>query len=144
MFNEKPSAKFFASFKETSKSGTKKPSAKPGTKGRWPKGKANRVPRVKVLNYLKKVALLLLNLMLSKSVGDFNSNNRLLPQRFALPSAREAHGGDVDGRVSGEQGIDFRFHVVEHQQSQMPVKTVHVQSLIEGCSGLEHMILLIM
>ena len=30
-----------------------KPSAKPGTKGRWPKGKANRVPRVKVLNYLK-------------------------------------------------------------------------------------------
>ena len=34
-----------------------KPSAKPGTKGRWPKGKANRVPRVKVLNYLKKVAL---------------------------------------------------------------------------------------
>jgi hypothetical protein len=29
--------------------GTKKPSAKPGTKGRWPKGKANRVPRVKVL-----------------------------------------------------------------------------------------------
>jgi len=27
---------------------------------------------------------------------------RLLPQRFALPSAREAHGGDVDGRVSGE------------------------------------------
>ena len=33
--------------------GTKKPSAKPGTKGRWPKGKANRVPRVKVLNYLK-------------------------------------------------------------------------------------------
>ena len=29
----------------------------PGTKGRWPKGKANRVPRVKVLNYLKKVAL---------------------------------------------------------------------------------------
>ena len=34
-----------------------KPSAKPGTIGRWPKGKANRVPRVKVLNYLKKVAL---------------------------------------------------------------------------------------
>ena len=32
-----------------------KPSAEPGTKGRWPKGKANRVPRVKVLNYLKKV-----------------------------------------------------------------------------------------
>ena len=25
--------------------GTKKPSAKPGTKGRWPKGKANRMPR---------------------------------------------------------------------------------------------------
>ena len=24
--------------------GTKKPSAKPGAKGRWPKGKANRVP----------------------------------------------------------------------------------------------------
>ena len=37
---------------------------------------------------------------------------RLLPQRFALPSAREAHGGDVDGRVSGEQGIDLRLHVV--------------------------------
>ena len=34
-----------------------KTSAKPGTKGRWPKGKANRVPRVKVLNYLMKVAL---------------------------------------------------------------------------------------
>ena len=33
------------------------PSAKPGTIGRWPKGKVNRVPRVKVLNYLKKVAL---------------------------------------------------------------------------------------
>ena len=49
--------------------GTKKPSAKPGTKGRWPKGKANRVPRVKVLNYLKKVALLLLNLTFHKSVG---------------------------------------------------------------------------
>ena len=50
-------AKFFASLKETPENGTKKPSAKPGTKGRWPKGKANRVPRVKVLNYLKKVAL---------------------------------------------------------------------------------------
>ena len=37
---------------------------------------------------------------------------RLLPQRFALPSAREAHGGDVDGRVSGEQSIDLRLHVV--------------------------------
>ena len=37
---------------------------------------------------------------------------RLLPQRFALPSAREAHGGDVDGRVSGEQGIDLSLHVV--------------------------------
>ena len=57
MFNEKPSAKFFASLKETPENGTKKPSAKPGTKGRWPKGKANRVPRVKVWNYLKKVAL---------------------------------------------------------------------------------------
>jgi hypothetical protein len=30
---------------------------KKGTKGRWPKGKANRVPRVKVFNYLKKVSL---------------------------------------------------------------------------------------
>lgn len=38
---------FFTSLKETSENGTKKPSAKPG----------NRVPRVKVLNYLKKVAL---------------------------------------------------------------------------------------
>ena len=37
---------------------------------------------------------------------------RLLPQRFALPSAREAHSGDVDRRVSGEQSIDLRFHVV--------------------------------
>ena len=37
---------------------------------------------------------------------------RLLPQRFTLPSAREAHGGDVDGRVSGEQGIDLSLHVV--------------------------------
>ena len=37
---------------------------------------------------------------------------RLLPQRLALPSAREAHGGDVDGRVSGEQGIDLSLHVV--------------------------------
>ena len=26
--------------------------------------------------------------------------------------AREAHGGDVDGRVSGEQGIDLSLHVV--------------------------------
>ena len=51
-------AKFFASLKETSENGTKMPSAKPGTKGRWPKGKANQMPRVKVLNYLKKVALL--------------------------------------------------------------------------------------
>ena len=42
----------------------------------------------------------------------FNSNTRLLPQRLTLPSAREAHGGDVDGRVSGELGIDFRLHVV--------------------------------
>ena len=37
---------------------------------------------------------------------------RLLPQRLALPSAREANGGDVDGRVSGEQGIDLSLHVV--------------------------------
>ena len=37
---------------------------------------------------------------------------RLLPQRLTLPSARESHGGDVDGWVGGEQGIDFRFHVV--------------------------------
>ena len=41
------------------------PSAKPGTKGRWPKGKANRVPRVKVLNYLKKVALFFLFIFIS-------------------------------------------------------------------------------
>ena len=40
------------------------------------------------------------------------TKRRLLPQRLALPSAREAHGGDVDGRVSGEQGIDLRLHVV--------------------------------
>ena len=40
-------AKFFASLRESSENGTKKPSAEPG----------NRVPRVKVLNYLKKVAL---------------------------------------------------------------------------------------
>ena len=40
------------------------------------------------------------------------TKRRLLPQRFALPSAREAHGGDVDGRVGGEQGIDLRLHVV--------------------------------
>ena len=26
--------------------------------------------------------------------------------------AGEAHGGDVDGRVSGEQGIDLSLHVV--------------------------------
>ena len=45
-------------------------------------------------------------------VAAFNSNSRLLPQRLTRPSAREAHGGDVDGRVSGEQGIDFRPHVV--------------------------------
>ena len=51
-------AKFFASLKETSENGTKMPSAEPGTKGRWQKGKVNRVPRVKVLHYLKKVALL--------------------------------------------------------------------------------------
>ena len=38
---------------------------------------------------------------------------RLLPQRFALPSAWEAHGGDVDGRVSGEHGIDLSLHVVD-------------------------------
>ena len=44
-------------FAKVTENGTKKPSAKPGTKGRWPKGKANQVPRVKVLNYLKKVAL---------------------------------------------------------------------------------------
>ena len=37
---------------------------------------------------------------------------RLLPQRLALPSAREAHGDDVDGRVSGEKSIDLRLHVV--------------------------------
>jgi hypothetical protein len=37
----KGEAKFFASLKETPENGTKKPSAKPGTIGRWPKGKAN-------------------------------------------------------------------------------------------------------
>ena len=42
----------------------------------------------------------------------FDSNSVLLPQRLALPFAREAHGGDIDGRVSGEQGIDLRLHVV--------------------------------
>ena len=35
-----------------------KTSAKPRTKGRWPKGKANRLQRVKVLNYLKKVTII--------------------------------------------------------------------------------------
>ena len=54
----KGEAKFFASLKETSEKRHKKPSAKPRTKGRWPKGKAHRVPRVKVLNYLKTFALL--------------------------------------------------------------------------------------
>ena len=45
-------------------------------------------------------------------VVDFNSNSRLLPQRLTRPSAREAHGGDVDGRVSGEQGINLSLHIV--------------------------------
>ena len=48
----------FVLFGKGTENGTKKPSAKPGI----------RMPRVKVLNYLKKVALLLLNLTLSKSV----------------------------------------------------------------------------
>ena len=56
----KGEAKFFASLKEISEKRQKKPSAIPKI---W-------VPRVKVLNYLKKVALFLLNLTLSKSVGD--------------------------------------------------------------------------
>ena len=34
-------AKFFASLKGTSESGTKKPSAKPGTIGRWPEAISN-------------------------------------------------------------------------------------------------------
>ena len=33
-------------FAKVTENGTKKPSAKLGTKGRWPKGKANQVPRV--------------------------------------------------------------------------------------------------
>ena len=41
------------------------------------------------------------------------TKRRLLPQRFDLPSAREVHGGDVDGRVSSEQSIDLRLHVVD-------------------------------
>ena len=36
-----------------------------------------------------------------------------MPQRLTLPSTREAHGGGVDERVGGEQGIDLRFHVVD-------------------------------
>ena len=56
--------------------GTKKPSAKLGTKGRWPKGKANRVPRVKVLNYLKKVARLFgVNIMLAVSLPFLSKHN---------------------------------------------------------------------
>ena len=35
-----------------------------------------------------------------------------MPQRLTLSSTREAHGGGVDGRVGGEQGIDLRLHVV--------------------------------
>ena len=57
----------------------------------------------------KKFRVLLLPSLKSDA---FNSNSRLLPQRLTLPSAGEAHGGDVDGRVGGKQGIDFRLHVI--------------------------------
>ena len=36
----------------------------------------------------------------------------------------------------------YLLYLVEHQQTQMSVKTVHIQGLIEVGSGLEHMILL--
>ena len=46
------------------------------------------------------------------NLHQIGANSGLLPQWLALPSAREAHGDDVDGRVSGEQGIDLRLHIV--------------------------------
>ena len=35
-----------------------------------------------------------------------------LPQRFVLPSAREAHSGGVDGWIVGKKSIDLGLHVV--------------------------------
>ena len=67
---------------------------------------------------------------------------RLLPQRFALPSAREAHGGDVDGRVSGEhhrnKGILIHNSFYYHFCLAKIVKTTQKsprQNQESGCRG---------
>ena len=57
------------------------------------------------------------------------------PERIACLAACDVDDGTAHGNL-------YLLYLVEHQQSQMPVETVHVQSLIEGGSGLEHMILL--
>ena len=57
------------------------------------------------------------------------------PKWIPCFTARYVDNGTTDGYLN-------LLNLVEHQQSQMPVETVHVQSLIEGGSGLEHMILL--
>ena len=72
---------------------------------------------------------------LDKGVGIIETSRVGHPERIACLAARDVDNGTAHGNL-------YLFYLVEHQQSQMPVETIHVQSLIEGGSGLEHMILL--
>ena len=72
---------------------------------------------------------------LDKGVGIIETSRVGHPERIAYLAARDVDDGTAHGNL-------YLFYLVEHQQSQMPVETIHVQSLIERGSRLEHMILL--
>ena len=72
---------------------------------------------------------------LDKGVGIIETSRVGHPEGIARLTARDIDNGTAHGNL-------YLFYLVEHQQSQMPVETVHVQSLVEGGSRLEHMILL--
>ena len=57
------------------------------------------------------------------------------PKGIACLAARYVDDGTTDGNL-------YLLYLVEHQQSQMPVETVHIQCLVERGTGFENMVLL--
>ena len=74
-------------------------------------------------------------LCLHKSAGIIEARRVGHPKGIPCLTARDVDNGTTDGNL-------YLFNLIEHQQSQMPVKAVHVQGLIERGTGFEYVALL--
>ena len=73
-------------------------------------------------------------LRLRKSAGIIEIRRSGHPKGIPCLTARDVDNSTADGYLN-------LLDLVEHQQSQMPVETVHVQRLIKRCTSFEYMIL---